>query len=135
VVQHTGEMPGQPLEVHIFPAPSSEAVLYEDDGETMAYQKGQSMRRRFGQSRSDAAVTINVSAADGPFRPAARSLMLWVRWDGEPRRVARGSASLTRYATLQDLASQAAGWTVSANGFVIVKQPDDFAATTVTIER
>jgi alpha-glucosidase len=135
VVQHTGEMPGQPLEVHVFPAPSSESVLYEDDGETMAYQQGQSMRRRFRQSRSDGAVTIDIGAPDGPYRPAARSLMLWVRWDGEPRRVARASAPLMRYATVEDLASQTSGWTLSANGFVIVKQPDDFAATTVLIER
>ncbi|MCA1583471.1 MAG: DUF5110 domain-containing protein, partial [Acidobacteria bacterium] len=135
VVQHAGEMPGQPLEVHVFPAPSSEAVLYEDDGETMAHEKGQSMRRRFRQSRTDAAVTIDVGAPEGPFRPAARSLVLWVRSEGEPRRVASGSTTLTRHPTPQALASQAAGWTVSSNGFVIVKQPDEFAATTVLIER
>ncbi|MFN2444431.1 MAG: glycoside hydrolase family 31 protein [Vicinamibacterales bacterium] len=135
VVQHTGEMPGQPLEVHVFPAPSSEAVLYEDDGETMAHEKGQSMRRRFRQSRTDAAVTIDVGAPEGPFRPAARSLVLWVRSEGEPRRVSSGSTTLTRHPTPQALASQAAGWTVSSNGFVIVKQPDEFAATTVLIER
>jgi alpha-glucosidase len=135
VVQHTGEMPGQPLEVHVFPAPSSEAVLYEDDGESMAYEKGQSMRRRFRQSRSDAAVTIDIAAPEGPFRPATRSLVLSVRWDGEPRRVARGSDTLTRYPTLEELAKQASGWTLSGNGFVIVKQPDDFAATSVLVER
>jgi alpha-glucosidase len=135
VVQHTGEMPGQPLEVHVFPAPTSEAVLYEDDGESMAYEKGQSMRRRFRQSRGNAAVTIEIAVPEGPFRPAARSLVLSVLWDGEPRRVARGSATLTRYPTLEELANQASGWTLSGNGFVIVKQPDDFAATTVLIER
>jgi hypothetical protein len=135
VVQHTGEMPGQPLEVQVFPAPTSEAVLYEDDGESPAYEKGQSMRRRFRQSRSDAAVTIDVAAPEGPYRPAARSLVLSVRWDGEPRRVARGSTTLTRFKTTEELANQASGWTVSSNGFVVVKQPDDFAATTVLIER
>ena len=142
VVQHTGEMKGQPLDVHVFPAPSSEAVLYEDDGESMAYQKGQSMRRRFRQSRTDAAVTIDIAAPEGPFRPAARSLVLSVRWDGEPRRVARGSTplaasgatTLTRYTTIDELAQQASGWTMG-NGFVVVKQPDDFAATTVLVER
>lgn len=49
--------------------------------------------------------------------------------------LARGSATLTRYATLEDLAGQASGWTVSRRGVVMVKQPDDFAATTVMIER
>lgn len=134
VVQHTGEMRGQPLEVQVFPATSSEAVLYEDDGETMAYEKGEWMRRRFRQMRTDVAATIQVEAPEGSFRPDARSLALSVRWDGEPRRVVSGTAALTRY-TPQQLAGQASGWAVSDTGFVIVKQPDTFGALTVTIER
>ena len=134
VIQHTGQMSGQPLEVHVFPAASSEAVLYEDDGETMAYAKGEVMRRRFRQTRGEANVAIQVAAPEGSYRPAARSLALWVRWDGEPRRVASGSTALTRY-TPEQLAAQATGWSMSENGFVIVKQPDSFGVLTVTIER
>ncbi|MGH9347635.1 MAG: glycoside hydrolase family 31 protein [Vicinamibacterales bacterium] len=134
VVQHTGEMPGQPLDVRVFPAASSQAVLYEDDGETLAFEKGQSMRRRFRQARNDAGVTIDVDAPEGAYRPAARSLVLSTRWDGEPRRVTSGAAALTRY-TPQELAAQASGWTMEAGGHVIVKQPDPFTAMRVAIER
>jgi alpha-glucosidase len=143
VVQHTGEMPGQPLEVHVFPAPTSEAMLYEDDGASLAYEQGQSMRRRFRQTRTEATLTIDIATPEGPFRPLARSLVLSVRWDGEPRRVVRGSTpltaggstTLTRYATLEELAREASGWAMAGAGFVIVKQPDDFTATTVLVER
>jgi alpha-glucosidase len=45
VVQHTGQMVGQPLFVHVYPAAASEASFYEDDGETMAYRHGESARR------------------------------------------------------------------------------------------
>jgi alpha-glucosidase len=134
VIQHTGQMAGQPLEVHVFPAASSESVLYEDDGESMAYAKGEVMRRRFHQSRTEASVTVEVAAPEGPYRPAARSLALWVRWDGEPRRVSSGTTALTRY-TPEQFTGQATGWSMSDNGFVIVKQQDSFGAMTVTIER
>jgi hypothetical protein len=127
-------MAGQPLEVHVFPAASSESVLYEDDGESMAYAKGEVMRRRFRQSRTEASVTVEVAAPEGPYRPAARSLALWVRWDGEPRRVSSGTTALTRY-TPEQFTGQATGWSMSDNGFVIVKQQDSFGAMTVTIER
>src|ERR1051325_4221712 len=41
VVQHTGEMPGKPLEVTLFPsATSSERWLYEDDGISFDYKRG-----------------------------------------------------------------------------------------------
>ena len=93
------------------------------------------MRRRFSQSRSDAAVTIDVAAPEGSFRPAARSLVLSVRWDGEPSRVTGAGATLPRFKTPEELTAQASGWTLASNGFVVVKQPDTFAATTVLIER
>jgi alpha-glucosidase len=135
VVQHTGEMPGQPLEVHVFPAASSESVLYEDDGETTAYRQGAFLRRRFRQIRTtDTSATIEAGPPEGSFRPRPRDLQFWVRWDGEPRQVTSGSTMLTRY-TQQELATHATGWAVTNTGFVIVKQPDRFETMRVVIER
>ena len=142
VVQHTGEMAGKPLEVQVFPASSSDAVLYEDDGETMAYAQGASMRRRFSQTRTATTTTIDVAAPEGSFRPQARDLILSVAPTAEPApstsfgasRVTSGTTTLTRY-TSQELATRASGWTMSDAGFVIVKQPDSFGALHIVIER
>jgi alpha-glucosidase len=134
VVQHTGEMPGQPLEVQVFPAAASERVLYEDDGETMAYAQDGWMKRRFTQARTDAAVTIDIAAAEGSFRPKARDLVILVPWPAEPHRVSSGTTVLARY-TPQELATQATGWTRDENGVVIVKQSDTFGAIRITVER
>ena len=134
IVQHTGEMPGKPLEVQVFPAAASDAALYEDDGETMAYAQGAFMRRRFTQSRTATAATIDVAAPEGSYRPEARDLVLSVLWSGDVGRVTSGSTTLTR-SSAQELVTRASGWTVSDTGFVIVKQPDSFAALRVTIER
>lgn len=135
VIQHTGQMAGQPLEVHVYPAASSESMLYEDDGATLAYRQGAFMQRRFRQTRNqNMSVTIDVDSPEGRFRPAGRDLELWVGWDGVPSRVTSGSATLTRYSP-EELAKQPAGWTVANEGLVVVKQRDTFQPMRVTIER
>jgi alpha-glucosidase len=134
VVQHTGELAGKPLEVQVFSATTSEAALYEDDGETMAYAQGAFMRRRFTQSRTTTTASIDIAAPEGSFRPAARDLVLSVQWSGEVNRVTSGSTTLTRFSA-QDLATRPSGWAVSDTGFVTVKQSDPFAALRVVIER
>ena len=135
VIQHTGEMPGQPLDIHVYPAARSEGSLYEDEGDGHAYRQGAFMRRTFTQTRGAAGgATIEVAPPEGNFRPKPRDLVFRVRWEGEPRRVTTGSATLMRY-TPQELTSQTSGWTIAENGFVVVKQPDRFEALRVVIER
>jgi alpha-glucosidase len=133
VVQHTGEMSGQPLRVYVYPAAESEASLYEDDGATREYLRGQFLQRRFVQRRSGSACTIDVAAAEGPWRPAARGLQLHVLTDAVPRRVLLGSQALPALGEA-DLAKQASGWARTADGFVIVKLPDRFEAFRISIE-
>ncbi len=143
VVQHTGDMRGQPLIVTVFPAAQSAATLYEDDGETLEYRKGNVVRRRFTQSRTadaqgrEVRATIDVSAPEGPYRPAPRTLQFAVRWTGEPRAVSvRGASGVTlARRTPEDLERQPDGWAFVDEGIVRVKLPDSFAAMTLVIER
>jgi alpha-glucosidase len=135
VIQHTGEMAGQPLDVHVYPAARSQATLYEDEGDGYAYRQNGFMRRTFTQSRDAAAsATIEAATPEGTYRPPKRDLVFHVHWDGDPRRVVTGTTTLTRY-TPQELTTQASGWTVSGTGVVVVKQPDSFEAVRVVIER
>jgi alpha-glucosidase len=135
VIQHTGQMSGQPLEVHVYPAPSSDGTLYEDDGETQMHRQGNFMLRTFHQRRTgNVSATIEIEAPQGRFRPATRDLVLWLPWEGEPSEVTSGGTALTRY-SVQDLASRPAGWTISETGFVVVKQPDRFEASSISIAR
>lgn len=136
VVQHTGEMPGQPLRVALYPFSESGASLYEDDGETFDYSRGVFLRRRFDARHvsSDRGVTttIIVSAPEGSYRPAARDLVLTLRSDGEAERVAANGAALVRR-TPTELASARDGWTVDENGWIVVKQPDRFEPITIEV--
>jgi alpha-glucosidase len=122
VVQHTGEMAGQPLRVTVFPAAQSEAVFYEDDGETRDHERGVYARRRFSQRREGSSVSVEAGAVEGSYRPAARDLVLEIRYDGAPRRVLLDGAALP-----------ADGWT-AADGFVRVKLRDRPAAIKVALE-
>jgi alpha-glucosidase len=122
VIQHTGEMAGQPLRVTVFPAARSEAAFYEDDGETLDHQRGVFARRRFSQERSAGRVAVEASAVEGSYRPAARDLVLEIRYDGTPRRVLLDGTPLP-----------ASGWT-AGEGFVRVKVRDRPEGIRVAIE-
>jgi len=130
VVQHTGEMPGQPLRVSVYPAASSAATLYEDDGATLGYKSGAFARRRFSQSRTadargrDQGVTIDIAAAEGSYRPKARPLELSVKWNGDP-----ASVTVRRAGG----APQPLEWTMSDAGFVVLKMDDRFDGLTIAI--
>jgi len=41
VVQNTGETPDGPLQLHIYPGEDCRGSLYQDDGHSFAYQKGE----------------------------------------------------------------------------------------------
>jgi alpha-glucosidase len=130
VIQHTGEMPGQPMIVDVYPAARSERSLYEDDGSTLDYTRGGSVRRTFRQTREEGRTVIDVSAA-GSYRPAARDLVLRVRLDSTPGRVRVGTETLSQLDTSK---AGAKGWSRSADGTVTVRMADRFEAFQVSIE-
>ncbi|HTR43954.1 MAG TPA: glycoside hydrolase family 31 protein [Pseudomonadales bacterium] len=131
VVQYTGEMPGNPLQVLIAPAAESESSLYEDDGHSLKYQKGDFMKRRFHQVRDVQSTTIEISAPDGSYRPTKRDLVLQLWMDHEPASVTEqlsngGESSMSRF-TPEQLAKAPAGWSY-ADGLLTIKDNDRFEA-------
>jgi alpha-glucosidase len=117
VVQHTGEMPGKPLEVTLFPSGASERWLYEDDGNSFDYRRGAFARRRFAM-RADG--TIEIGAPEGSDRPPARSMVLTVR----------SRANATRV-TVNGVEVQ--GWTVR-DGSLVITMPDRFERMEIRID-
>jgi alpha-glucosidase len=129
VVQHTGEMPGQPLQILIAPAAASESALYEDDGKSLAYQKGGFMKRTFQQRRDAQTWGVDLAAPNGAYRPAKRDLILETWLDREPRTVTEQSGTAAAETlprlTAANLAKAPRGW-FFANGIVTVKENDSF---------
>jgi alpha-glucosidase len=126
VVQNTGQMPGNPLCVLVAPGQPSRASLYEDDGESLDYRDGQSMKRQFSQTDDDNQLTVGISAPEGSYRPAARALILETWLDHAPKSVSVqiGGGPL----------KESGDWKFR-KGLLTVKIDDAFAATRFVIEK
>ncbi|MCE4555416.1 TIM-barrel domain-containing protein [Roseateles cellulosilyticus] len=65
VVEHVSQKPDAPLEVRVYAGADAEFTLYEDDGQTYAYEKGQ--RATVTLRWDDARRVLHVSAREGRF--------------------------------------------------------------------
>jgi len=93
VRQFTGEPSEEPLTLLVFPGADGESSLYEDDGETLGYQRGDWMRIRMEWSDADRRLTLRLSEGSRPpeapprtfvVRVASESASREVRFDGDP---------------------------------------------------
>ena len=141
VVQHTGEMKGQPLSVTIFPAQRSESTYYEDDGESTDYRAGAFALRRFTQRRDGGRTVVEVGAVSGSWRPESRNLVLRIRADTEPQLVRLNQRLLPRLDPPADgpegapsPTAREGGFRFTGDGFVEVALRDHFDAFSVTLE-
>jgi alpha-glucosidase len=140
VVQSTDQMPGNPLSVLIAPANDSESSLYEDNGKSLDYRKGDFMKRGFHQVRNEDEMKVDVSAPEGTYRPVARDLVLETCSDREPKSISVqiGNAEANKislpHLNTDVLAKSPSGWTF-ANGLLTVKVNDHFESMYFTIER
>ena len=148
-VQNTGEMPGNPLRVLVAPvapersgggpAANSASSLYEDDGKSLDYRKGDFLKRTFRQTRDAQSLAIEVSGPEGSYRPAKRDLILETWKDREPGTVTEqsgnGTTEVKALPRLEaaDLAKSPKGWSYS-DGRLIVKDNDRFEPIRFTVQ-
>ena len=140
VVQSTEQMPGNALQVLIAPANESEDSLYEDDGETLDYRKGDFMKRQFHQANNDQQMTIDVSEPEGTFRPAKRDMVLETWMDRQPKSVTLLSGDgladkiVLPPLTADGLTISTFGWSF-ADGRLAIKCNDNFKPMRFVIMR
>ncbi len=77
--QFVGEIPDDTLMIHCVPGPQGRLDWYEDDGETQAYEQGQTLRRTFTSRVRGRTWSLDVSPAVGPFTSRVKTwrLVLW----------------------------------------------------------
>lgn len=78
VVQDTGEIPNGPLQLHVYPGDDCKGSLYEDDGHTLAYQKGEVLRVNYSCSASPSSISITSSITKNTFKPWWNSTALTI---------------------------------------------------------
>ena len=124
VVQHTGEMSGQPLLVDVYPAKESTRTFYQDDGQSLAYQQGKYSRRQVSQQRNDQSVRIRIGASEGTFTPAPRLLKLRLINIANAKQVSVNGRKLSK---LNEASENEQGWRVVDNHLLIILQDSDSA--------
>jgi alpha-D-xyloside xylohydrolase len=89
VVEHTGEKPDAPWEIRIYPGADAGFTLYDDDGETYRYERGE--RTTTALRWDDARRTLHVGGRQGHFPGMVARRELNVRLMASP-----GQAEQTR---------------------------------------
>lgn len=88
VIQFVGETPQGPLELRVYPGPQCGGDLYTDDGNTLAYQRGENLRMHFSCTAAPGSVQVDISAAQGPYQPWFKNLQVSIYGvGGKPSRV------------------------------------------------
>ncbi|HET6552422.1 MAG TPA: TIM-barrel domain-containing protein [Dyella sp.] len=79
VMDYVGQQPVTALDVQVFPADSeSRFDVYDDDGETYAYETGASFVQPLVVKRKGSQVSVRTEVAKGGFRPALHDYVLAV---------------------------------------------------------
>ena len=76
LVENTDETPQGPLQLSVYPGPQCHGSVYSDDGRTLAYQRGDSMRLDIACSASADQVTVELSPAKGSYKPWFQDIQL-----------------------------------------------------------
>lgn len=124
--QWIGEKPATVLELAVYPGskPSS-FTLYEDDGESFAYESGQFSRVRYDLERTATGAKLTASAREGSFAPPTRSLAVTVRRvDHAPSAVVLDGQALVSRASASEARASGGYWYDAADLSVLVVFPD-----------
>jgi alpha-glucosidase (family GH31 glycosyl hydrolase) len=132
VVQHTAERPLDEVTVLIYPDGASRFDLYEDDGRTNAYRRGQYALTAFECAAEPGTVTVRIgdAAGDRSAVPAGRRYLLELRTDPPEAVTVAGHGDLRRLAGPDH---GRAGWWDDGRGFVGVRLPDQPPPRAVTV--
>ncbi|MCO1582542.1 discoidin domain-containing protein [Crossiella sp. SN42] len=114
-LSHHREKPKTPITFDVYPNGSSSFELYEDDGVTRRFQRGEFAKQQVSVSaptggRGDVTVRVGASVGDYAGKPAGRGYELAVHVAGAPGKVTLGGSALTGYAKRADYEAAATGW-------------------------
>ena len=69
LVQYTGQTPDGPLKLRVYPGPDCGGSLYQDDGHTYAYERGEVLRVKYSCEMSAGTLTISGRIEKSGYKP------------------------------------------------------------------
>jgi len=95
LTQSTEEVPNGPLTLRIYPGSDCHGSIYQDDGKTMAFKRGEYLRVQFSCEPTSQGLKVNVGAREGRFQPWWKQLRIEVYdWSAATTRVTAGGKEL-----------------------------------------
>jgi alpha-glucosidase len=78
LTQSTGEVPQGPLTIRVYPGSNCQGSLYQDDGRTMAYKHGESLRVQISCEQTADSIKLHIGAHEGKYQPWWREMKVEV---------------------------------------------------------
>jgi alpha-glucosidase len=111
LVQNTGEKPAGPLELHVYAGENCRGSLYQDDGHSFAYQRGELLRVNYSCQASPTKITVTSTTEKNSFQPWWNSVEVTVFGaSAQPKEVRIGD--LTTHEWRYDVAGHSVIFTV-----------------------
>jgi alpha-glucosidase (family GH31 glycosyl hydrolase) len=125
------------LDLDVYPRDDGTFTLYEDDGVTRAYARGESAEQTFTTTRTHSGTWVGIGPAVGHYAGQAdhRRYRLTVHDLGLTARVSVGDTVLPRYDNPADYAAATTGWyrDPSRAGITDIKLPPLAASASATV--
>ena len=136
VEQYIDELPLDPLTLLIYPYGTSSFTLYEDDGITFNYEKGDFCETLYEViDAEDILIKISARNCPGTYTPVNRNYWLEVHSSSVPIAVKNNAVTLTLRGSITELSSSAEGWYNDITGKITyVKFADDGTARAIHIQ-
>jgi hypothetical protein len=133
VVQHTGERPLDEITLLMYPDGLSRFELYEDDGRTSAYRRGQYAVTTFEGANGPGGLTVRIGETQGDrsIVPDGRRYRLQLRMQPPTTVTVTGHGDLSRIAGPHD---RGPGWWAD-EGFIGVRLPEVLAPSVIVTLR
>ena len=132
LLQHTGEGPLSPLELHLYPAEHATTFTLHEDDDAPA---GAVARTTYTLQRSETGATFQAAAREGSLQPPARTLVLRVRRvDHGASAVRVDGAASTERSSLDELMAAGDGWWWDPADLSVVVALEDRAPLQVELD-
>ena len=98
VVQYIEQVPQGPLQISVYPGSDCHGTLYQDDGNTMAYARGEFLRMEFTCDARADSLRLNFSKTEGTYKPWWNSIKIaFFGVQSAPRTVSVDGASTSNW--------------------------------------
>jgi alpha-glucosidase len=138
VMQYTGEKPLDPLTLDIYPKGRSAFTLFEDDGQSLAYQQGDYTTTTYHSEEAGATVTVTIDPRNnhrGKFRPPARDYILQIHNQSRPGLVVTVNGAALPQGSVEQLQAGDRCWAQdTAKGLLWVRCADTGKAIQVKVQ-